>query len=194
MRHEIILTGNIASIVCLPLRIEFNSLGDEMTLKMIQSRFQEIAATLGSSESLATRAQHDGSAHAEHVGDKFFYVVTERGSEYERRETTDPNELLSWFVIDLTFAIAGDWELKNRVTSQDSRRLRFAKHVELLRSIDESWASQQQLHYHSILTEYPFDDASRNRVDYYVNLQKQGIEDKKAWQLALVRFPEPRST
>ncbi|MCA9120312.1 MAG: hypothetical protein H6822_33265 [Planctomycetaceae bacterium] len=165
-----------------------------MTLKTVQSRFREIAEAIGSNESLRTTAQHDGSAHAEQVGDQYFYVVTERGSEFERRETSDPEELLSWFVRDLTSVIAGDWELKNRAKSQDSRRLRFAKHVELLRGINNSWANQQQSHYQSVLLRHPFDDASSDRVDYYVNLQKQGIEDKKAWQLALARFPEPKAT
>lgn len=165
-----------------------------MTLKTIQSRFGEIAAKLGSNCVLPTTAQHDGSAHAEHVGGKYFYIVTERGSEYDRRETKDPDELLSWFVRDLTSAIAGDWELKNRIPSQDSRRLRFEKHVELLRGINESWAAQQQAHYAAVLARHPFDDASGDRVDYFVNLQEQGIDDKKAWQLALVKFPEPSAT
>lgn len=163
-----------------------------MTLQPIQSRFQEIAAQLGSTTTLATTPQHDGSPHAEHVGDTYFYVVTERGSELERRETKDPDELLSWFVRGLTFSMAIEWELKHRIPSQDTRRLLFKKHVELLRGIRELWADQEQAYYDDVLKQYPFDDMSGDRVDYCVNLQKQGIKDEEAWQRALLKYPKPK--
>lgn len=152
-----------------------------MTLKNIQSRFRIIADQLGSQRSLPTTPQHDGSAHAEHIGGNYFYVVTERGSEFERRVTKVPDELLSWFVRDLTYEIAGSWELTHRIPSQDSRRLRFKKHVELLRGINDSWADQQQAHYDDVLTRKPFDDAFGDRVDLFVKFQQQGIENDDAF-------------
>lgn len=163
----------------------------KMTLKSIQARFRKLARALGSERALPTTPQHDGSAHAELVGGTYFYVVTERGTEYERRQTKDADELLAWFVRDLTSDIAGNWEVKHRVPSQDSRRLRFKKHIELLRDIDESWARTQESEYNDVLTRHPFDDASGERVDYFVDLQKQGIDDEEAWKRALVKFPTP---
>jgi len=166
-------------------------LGGNMTLNTIQSRFRRIAASLGSSISLSTIPRHDGGAHAEHAGDTYFRVVTERGAEFERRETKDPEELLSWFVCDLTLEIAGTWELKNRIPSQDFRRLLFKKHVELLRGINPTWADQQQAQYEDVLTQHPFDDDFGDRVDDFVNLQKQGVESEEAWQRSLLKFPKP---
>ena len=41
---------------------------------------------------LTCKPQPDGSPYAEHVDGKYFYVVSERGAEFERRETDDPIE------------------------------------------------------------------------------------------------------
>jgi len=129
-----------------------------MTLTNIQSRFEEIAAKLGTSATLPTKPQPDGSPYAEHVDGKYFYVISERGAEFERRETDDPIELLSWFVRSLTSSLALSWEVKNRVSYQDSRRLYFKKNLELLQGINESWAKQQQAYYDDVLKNYPFND------------------------------------
>ena len=129
-----------------------------MTLEAIQLRFFAIANQLDSQRALPIFPQHDGSAHAEQLGNSYFYVVTDRGTEFQRRETQNPDELLSWFVRDLTSEIAGRWELDHRLPGQDSRRLRFKRHIELLRSVDEFWADQQQAHYNDVLMMCPFND------------------------------------
>ncbi len=144
-----------------------------MTLETIQTRFREIASKLGSPTAIPTARQDDGSAHAEHVGKTYFYVVTERGTEYLRRQTSDPDELLSWFVRDLTSAIALSWELENRIPAQDFRRLYFRKHVELLQAINQSWANQQQAEYDAVLAKHPFDDEASARLD---RLKRSQIE------------------
>ena len=163
-----------------------------MTLNQIQSRFRTIADQLGSRRSLPTTPQDDGIAHAEHLFDNYFFVRTERGAEFERRVTKVPDELLSWFVRDLTSEIASNWELTHRMPGEDSRRLYFKKHVELLRSINESWADLQQDYYDTVLTRSPFDDTSGDRVDYFLELQQQGVENQNAWQRALMKFPKNR--
>lgn len=162
-----------------------------MTLKHLQKRFREIADAFSSSESLPLVPQYEGGAHAEKVGDSYFYVVTERGQEYERRETNDPEELLSWFVRDMTGHVARDWELKHRVRGTDGRRGWFKKHVELLSQINESWAAAQEDQYKDVLSRHPFDDSTGDRSDYYDQLQEQGISYDEAWRLALLRYPEP---
>jgi cell wall assembly regulator SMI1 len=177
---------------------------DEKTmLTIIHERFWNISRALGCEQTLPVTPQQDGRAHAELTDHTYFYVVTERGIELKRLQTQDPNELLSWFVRDLTAEIAGNWELKHRKPAQDSRRLRFEKHLELLREIDESWAQRQEVEYSEVLTKHPFDDTiggglscctsklpmidelitrmdrwlQRNRNDYYANLQPGAMED-----------------
>lgn len=136
----------------------------------------------------------DGSAHAEQDGNTYYYVQTERGVEFERRKTADPNELLFWFVQDLTSEIARDWEMDHRVASQDRRRMWFNKHIELLRDIDESWANLQETYYNDVLAKHPDDDLASDRVNYFVNLQNYGIEHDEAWQHAVARCQEPKVT
>ncbi len=133
-----------------------------MTLTQIQHKYRDIAASLGCEGTLPITPQHDGSAHAEHIGDNYFFMVTERGRELKRQQTTDPEELLSWFVRGLTASIARGWELQNRVSSQDSRRLWFKKHVALLQEINPAWAKEQACEYEDVLVRHPFDDAVRD--------------------------------
>ena len=162
-----------------------------VSLRTIQRRYRKIAAALDSDSSLPTTPQHDGSPHAEHQADTYFYVVTERGNEWERRTTNDPDELLSWFVRGLTGELAGTWELANRVPHRDSRRLRFQRHVELLRGIRPEWAEAQHADYEAVLAEHPFDDSSSDRVDYIVELRDRGVENEEAIRLGYERFPDP---
>ena len=108
----------------------------------------------------ATAPTHDGGPHVEHRGQTYAYVVTERGTEYERRETRDPDELLYWLVSDTTWEAASQFELAHRVAGRDSRRLLFAKHVELLESIRAEWGSRKRQEYESVLKEHPYNDGA----------------------------------
>jgi hypothetical protein len=101
---------------------------------------------------------HSGAPHIEIIGDEYHFVVTERGSEFERRKTKDPDELLYWFVSGDVSQLARDWELERRVEGQDSRRLWFAKEVEMLRLLNTEWAKRKELHQNSVLREHPFND------------------------------------
>lgn len=66
-----------------------------------------------------TAPGHDGSPHLEMGGSYFCFVVTERGKEYERRRTLDPDEVLYWLVSTVVFDLACKFELENRRSNQD---------------------------------------------------------------------------
>jgi len=100
-----------------------------------------------------------GSPHVEQYGDTYAYVVSERGEEFERRETSDPDELLYWVVSDVTGTVARQYELAHRVPGRDSRRIWFAKHVELMESIQADWGSRMREEYESVLKDAPYDDS-----------------------------------
>jgi hypothetical protein len=106
----------------------------------------------------ATAPTNDGGPHVEHYGRTFAYVVTERGMEYERRETKDPEELLYWLVSDAAREAAQQYELRNRVPGRDSRRLLFRKHVEFLESIRPDWGSRKRAEYDAVLELHPYRD------------------------------------
>ena len=101
---------------------------------------------------------HSGAPHVEIVGEEYHFVVTERGSEFERRKTKEPDELLYWFVSGDVSQLARDWELERRVEGKDSRRLWFEKEVELLRTLSPEWAKRKELYQNRVLKEHPFND------------------------------------
>jgi len=109
--------------------------------------------------SVASTASHSGAPHVEINGDEYHFVVTERGSEFERRKTKDIDELLYWFVSGDVSQLATDWELERRIENQDSRRLWFEREVELLQIIKPEWAKRKKHHQMSVLKEHPFNDS-----------------------------------
>jgi hypothetical protein len=89
-----------------------------------------------------------GHPHVEIEGSSYVYVVRERDTELDRRHTGSRDELLYWMFEAITFSLASDWELLNRVPGEDSRRGLFAKQIELLDRVDPVWASRYR-HAHS---------------------------------------------
>jgi hypothetical protein len=99
---------------------------------------------------------HSGASHAEIVNGQYHYVVTERGSEFERKVAKDEDELLYWFVADSTFSIACAWELEHRKENEDSRLQLFSKQIELLNKINSTWAARKTRYHEQVLKENPF--------------------------------------
>lgn len=106
----------------------------------------------------ATTPQHDGSAHIETTESGFAYVITERGGEHERRETLNDDDVLFWLVSDLTRQMASQYELTNRISTADSRRILFQRHMELLGIINRDWQTRKELEYKAVLEQYPYYD------------------------------------
>ncbi len=111
---------------------------------------------------LKTTPAHDGSPHIELIGDTFQYVVTERGSEFERRQTEDADVVLYWLLSDVTSNMALKFELHNRRQGEDSRRQYFAEQERLLRILRADWADAFAERIRDILKTHPFDDAGES--------------------------------
>jgi hypothetical protein len=137
----------LASVTIEALRARFDALVQPFDVHPAYKRF-------------ATAPTQDGGPHVERRGDVYAYVVTERGSECERRETSDPDELLYWLVSDTTGQAARQFELTRRVAGRDSRRLWFAKHIELLENIRADWGSRKRDEYERVLKEHPYNDGA----------------------------------
>ncbi|MEM7479056.1 MAG: Imm63 family immunity protein [Planctomycetota bacterium] len=125
-------------------------------LDKIAKRYYEIAEALNAtkqSRQFRIAPSYDGSRHSEYDGLTFKLITSERGEFTDAQSTENPNELLFWLVRDLTAAMALEYELANRPNGfdGDTRRTWFAKHVELLRQIDNTWAERQQAEYNKIL-------------------------------------------
>lgn len=107
----------------------------------------------------STERRDDGSPHVEFADGEFHYVVTERGSEFERRSTEDIDEILYWLVYDLTFWMAVAHEVKHRIPDQDFRRVLFAHQIELMKKADQHFAERLELKIAETLAKNPFLDS-----------------------------------
>lgn len=121
--------------------------------------FREQCQKLGASEEkfrYRSYPAHDGSAHVEIDKNGYHYIVTERGQELKRKTTLDPDELLYWLLSDVIFFMASKYELANRIYSQDSRRILFAKEVDLFKQLKQEWANRKQSEINKILESHPY--------------------------------------
>jgi hypothetical protein len=124
----------------------------------IRARAKALAERLGEPDfSVRSRPTHDGSPHVE-VTDAYYWVVTERGQEIERRRTMDVDELLYWLLAGLTFSMAIEYELTRRRTGEDTRRQWFAKEVELLEELSPDWADRKRREQAETLKRHPYQD------------------------------------
>ena len=138
-------------------------------------------------------SDQSGRPHIEVSGDTWSYVVCERGSEFERRETLDPKELLYWIFESVAHQLASDFELANRKPGRDSRRIVFDRQLALLASIDDSWAVRLSEHHRTVLEEHPFDDAASERAQRSKELRDSGLSEAEAWTSACSEYPLPNA-
>ncbi len=104
----------------------------------LQRRYAELLTLLSphrprysSQTTIQTRRGDDGSAHVEVVDGNYHYVITERGSEIERKVAQSADELLYWLMDDVTTGIALQIEREKRIPGEDFRRQYFAINLAL---------------------------------------------------------------
>lgn len=127
-------------------------------IERLRSAWEPIRKALGTQRGISSQASHDGSAHVEILDGVYQYVVTERGSELERRPAVNADEVMYWLAQDVSFELACSYEVRHRVANQDCRRLLFARQVELLASVNPSWAARRAREHQEILKAHPFHD------------------------------------
>jgi len=99
-----------------------------------------------------------GNPHIEVDKKNYHYVIVERGIEWERSTTQNLNELLYWIFNDVTFQMACDYEVKNRVNNQDFRRELFRKQLEFMKNINSDFSKKLEEEIREILKNHPFND------------------------------------
>jgi Immunity protein 63 len=147
-----------------------------LSLQGLKAEYKKLCRKLGATGSFHTNPQHDGSPHVERRDSEYHYVVTERGSEFERKTTSESDEVLYWLLSDVTFSAACSYELAHRIAGQDFRRLLFAKDVELLEQLSSGWAERKKMEIADILAEYPFDDTLAGERQHSIDEKVRPIE------------------
>jgi hypothetical protein len=137
------------------------------TVEGIGKRFRELVVDLDVHpyyKTFHTTPQHDGSPHIEKEGDKFCFVVTERGSELDRIRTKDPDEILYMLLEGVTSVIATAYELKNRVEGTDGREVWFPYQEKLLHDIKPEWGDRKRHEHQRILGTHPFRKKAEQKI------------------------------
>ncbi|MHC0441417.1 Imm63 family immunity protein [Flavobacterium sp. 3-210] len=118
-----------------------------------------------------------------------YYIISERGQEYERLITDQIDDLLYRIFSSVTFSMASDYELKNRIDDKDCRRIIFDKQEELLGVLSDSWKQKEKAEHQTILKNHPFDDLAGLRATYCRQLRQQGITEAEINKLAYEKYP-----
>ena len=100
-----------------------------------------------------------GDPHIEINETGYHYVIWERGNEQRRSSTKDLDDLLYWIMKDITFNMASDYELENRIPNQDSRRLLFETQLKLLKNVNIDFYNRLEDEITNLLIKYPYDDS-----------------------------------
>jgi hypothetical protein len=132
-----------------------------LTLEDIKNEVIELAEKINSPSSLLPtfgRTEDGARPHIEFDNRGFHYVVVERGNELERRTSSVKDQLIYWIFSSVTFSMACEYELHNRVPNQDFRRLLFKKQIELMRQVRPEFAKDLETEQKRILVRHPYDD------------------------------------
>ena len=166
----------------------------KMTLSEIKHKVDQLAAKINAPANyLPTFSSPIGDATPNIEVDDlglYHYVISERGNEYDRKMTSDLDDLLYWIFSSVTFSMAADYELKNRIEDQDFRRILFHKQQELLGTLNKEWEERERKEHEYILFNNPFDDLAGVRATYCRELRAKGLSESEIDKLAYEKYPE----
>ena len=134
---------------------------NQLALARIRRRVMQLAVIIAAPDALLPTfgsTEDWGRPHIEVVGELPYYVVVERGQELTRESFADDDALLERVFNSVTVEMAGEFELRNRRSIEDPRRLLFAKQLELIATLDPEWAARSRARITNILREFPFVD------------------------------------
>lgn len=163
------------------------------TLDDIKIMVDELALKINAPTNLLpTYGQQTWDAHPYIEVDSLgfmLYIISERGHEYERKTTDKIDDLLYWIFENVTFSMACNYELKNRIEEKDCRRIMFDKQEQLLGQLNDNWRQKANSEHRSILITNPFDDLAGLRATYCGQLRQQGLSETEINKLAHVKYP-----
>jgi hypothetical protein len=130
-----------------------------VSLSSLADEFQRLVNPLdvdSGFKSFRTMPQHDGSPHVECVNGKFHFVVTERGTEFERIRDLSASDVLYLLFDGVTQHMATTYELQNRKQGIDGRSVWFPYQEDLMRKLSPIWGERLKAEHERILVEHPF--------------------------------------
>ena len=126
-----------------------------MNINQIRQQIRTYGAMIDAPPQMLTvfiQPQGDGTPFVVVEEDGYRYIIEERGMIFEERKTKDVNLLMYCC-----------YELANRESQRDPRRIIFAKELELFEIINKSWRQLKKSELDEILKNNPFDDEAMKR-------------------------------
>jgi hypothetical protein len=164
------------------------------SLEEIKEKVQELASKINAPTDLLPTFGYSKDFAYPHIEvdnlGLLHYVVIERGQELDRKTTNKLDDLLYWIFADVTFNMACDYELKNRIEDKDFRRIMFDKQEQLLGQLNDIWRQTENEEHIRILKTHPFDDLAGLRATYFGELRKQGFSEIEISKMAYEKYPE----
>ena len=112
---------------------------------------KSLLPTMGSS-------RDGGYPHIEIDEHGYHYVIVERGKEFFSKTYQDIDKLLYIVFDHITISMASDYELNNRIDSQDSLRIIFDYQLRLLSQLNEKWSTKKHDEIQELLIKHPYVD------------------------------------
>lgn len=125
-----------------------------LDLSDIEKKVKELSQLINVPESLLPTfgfSRDMGYPHIEVDNNGYHYVVIERGTEWERKTSSNLNDLLYWIFSGVTFSMSSKFELENRIEDLDSRLLLFNKQIELLSKVNAEFGERLKIEIDQIL-------------------------------------------
>ncbi|WP_313654528.1 Imm63 family immunity protein [Pantoea sp.] len=133
-----------------------------LSIEELQKKVDELVFKAGLprlSVNLCTTPAGDGTPYISFENEMYNYVFSERGYEFSRKITDSTDELLYWIMSGLAYKIAFQYELENRISGEDGRRIAFPKYIELMTKMNLSWKSKAGDEIEKTLAANPYDDS-----------------------------------
>lgn len=133
-------------------------MSDIASLSDLAQQFRSMVAGLDVEpyyKSFYTTPRHDGSPHIEIADGKFQFVVTERGSEFERIGNLSADDVLYLLFESITAHMATQYELRNRVPGVDGRSVWFPYQERIMGNLNPMWGEKLKAAHQRVLASHP---------------------------------------
>ncbi|MBO5210684.1 MAG: hypothetical protein J6B80_01990 [Clostridia bacterium] len=106
------------------------------------------------------------------LGERYIYAYFERGNTTVLIDTNSYDDFKYSILRDIVKKFSIDYELKNRLWYQDTRRIWMDKSKELMAKIDSRYCEELSREYNEVLIEHPFDDETQVKMNVLLELYK----------------------
>lgn len=90
----------------------------------------------------------------------YHYVYSERGTVWKHEITYDLFAITYWVIQPNIFTMSCEYELNNRIDTQDSRRIIFQKELQFFEAMGQEYLNRILSEINCTLIKYPYHDKS----------------------------------